>query len=269
MNIANTSFAGSVSDASVRMLQFTDTHLFADKDDEFDGINTYESFNQVLTLAKRCHWPPELVVITGDLVHDPVESAYQLLKSILVELQLPVYCIPGNHDDPSLMAEILPGESIKLIRRLPIKGWQVFFLNSYIPNTHSGHLAKEELEFLDDQLYSNRKIPALICLHHPPVMIGSEWMDAMSLRNADEFFAVIDGHKQVKGVLWGHIHQRFERERKGVKLLAAPSTCIQFTPASEHFEQDDLKAGYRWIVLTEDGQLETGINRLSEATVPT
>lgn len=250
-------------EASVKILQFTDTHLFADKAEEFDGINTHESFRQVLSLAQRCHWPPDAVLLTGDLVHDPVVPAYELFRTLLVELDVPVYCIPGNHDDPELMAKVLTGDNVNLGKRLAIGDWQVFLLNSYIPNTHSGRLSKAELEILDDGLRSNANIPALICLHHPPVKIGSPWMDAMSLANADEFFEVVDGHTHVKGILWGHIHQRFESERKGVKLLASPSTCIQFAPASDRFKQDNQQAGYRWILLTEGGELQTGINRLS------
>mgnify|MGYP000213876501 CR=1 FL=1 len=32
--------------------------------------------------------------------------------------------------------------------------------------------------------------------------------------------------------LFGHVHQQFDVRRKGVRLMAVPSTCAQFKPAS-------------------------------------
>ena len=38
-----------------------------------------------------------------------------------------------------------------------------------------------------------------------------------------------------KGSALGHIHQPWDERREGVRLLATPSTCIQFAPNSEDF----------------------------------
>ncbi|WP_240554913.1 hypothetical protein [Oceanicoccus sagamiensis] len=61
---------------------------------------------------------------------------------------------------------------------------------------------------------------------------------------------MIDQFPSVRGILWGHIHQTIDRERNGVKLMATPSTCIQFAPNSPGFKLDRLNpaiAGYHYI----------------------
>jgi Icc protein len=85
----------------------------------------------------------------------------------------------------------------------------------------------------------------------------------MAVDNADEFFAIIDRHPQVRGILWGHVHQQFDRMRGNVKLMATPSTCVQFLPKSTTFAVDEAAPGYRWLSLFEDGSIETGVERLT------
>jgi len=49
-----------------------------------------------------------------------------------------------------------------------------------------------------------------------------------------------------------------------VRLLASPSTCVQFAPGSESFKVDDQPPGYRWLTLHTDGRIETGVSRVRE-----
>jgi Icc protein len=84
------------------------------------------------------------------------------------------------------------------------------------------------------------------------------------LENPEEFFELIDAHPQVKAVLCGHIHQSFDTERKGIRLLGTPSTCVQFVPGEEDFAIDATPPGYRWLSLQPDGTIETGLGSLPE-----
>ena len=87
----------------VRLIQFTDTHIFSDPAATFDGIDTMQSLQSVIDHARKFNWPPDAILVTGDLVHDPVEPAYQRLREMLNKTAHPVFCIPGNHDAPLLM----------------------------------------------------------------------------------------------------------------------------------------------------------------------
>lgn len=51
---------------------------------------------------------PDLVVITGDLVHSAQLAEYQRLQTVLQPLQMPIYLTPGNHDSPALIRRVFP-----------------------------------------------------------------------------------------------------------------------------------------------------------------
>ena len=85
----------------------------------------------------------------------------------------------------------------------------------------------------------------------------------MALDNPAAFFRVIDRYPQVRGVLWGHVHQEFTGRRDQILLLGSPSTCIQFLPGSRAFAMDSLTPGFRWLELRADGRIDTGIRRVA------
>ncbi|HEX7764018.1 MAG TPA: 3',5'-cyclic-AMP phosphodiesterase, partial [Cellvibrio sp.] len=53
------------------------------------------------------------------------------------------------------------------------------------------------------------------------------------------------------------------QQRKGVSLLATPSTCVQFKPKCDNFTVDTQMPGYRWFDLRADGQFDTGVARVT------
>jgi Icc protein len=97
-------------------------------------------------------------------------------------------------------------------------------------------------------------------MHHHPLPMGSAWLDGVALRDAAAFLEVIDAHPQVRGVLWGHVHQASDRQRGAVRFLSTPSTCSQFLPDSEFFALDGRPPGLRWLMLHPDGGIDTELD---------
>jgi Icc protein len=250
---------------TLKVLQLTDMHLYQDPASALLGLNTLQSFQDCIALARRQHWPPDVVLATGDLVHDASPEGYQQLNKIFASLGAPICAIPGNHDIPAVLHKYLIGAHIESNGHFIKKQWQIITLDSSLPNSDAGKLSNTQLEHLDSCL-SKRSEHALVCLHHPPIDVGSQWMDTMKLRNPDAFFDVLDRHHQVRIVLWGHIHQEYRADRRGVQLIASPSTCIQFKPGSDDFALDAKAPGYRWLALHADGEFDTGVCRLE--TIP-
>jgi Icc protein len=104
--------------------------------------------------------------------------------------------------------------------------------------------------------------PVMVCLHHPPLPVGSAWLDSVGLTNADELLAVLDRHPTVRLVLGGHVHQEYVQRRRGALVLATPSTCAQFTPRTERCVMDLKPPGYRWLDLLPDGGVRTEVRWL-------
>lgn len=256
--------AGSNDTAVLRIAQITDTHLYANPDGTLLGLNTRLCLQQVVQLAARRR--PGLAVATGDLSHDGSPQAYRQLQACFGELRAPVYCLPGNHDEAAALRAALAGGPCHTTASLHTAGWQLVFVDSTVSGSDGGHIAAAELQQLDRLLAQAAGSPAVVWLHHQPVTIGSRWLDSMAVDNGAAFFQVIDRHRQVRAVVWGHVHQHFEQQRKHVALLASPSTCIQFLPGSESFAIDPVPPGYRWIDLYSDGSLATGVERLD--TIP-
>ena len=99
----------------------------------------------------------------------------------------------------------------------------------------------------------------MVCLHHHPVPMSSRWLDRVGLNNAAEFLHTIDAHRNVRAVVWGHVHQNYDALRKGVRMLATPSTCAQFAPNSDDFAVDRRPPAYRTFELRPDGSLLTEV----------
>ncbi len=256
------------TEGGIDVLQLTDTHLFADPEATLLGMNTEQSLRAVLEGARAGRWPPDLVLATGDLVHDGSEAGYVRLREHLSGLAAPVLLLPGNHDERAQLLRFATGDGLKAPRNVLCGGWQIVLLDSTVPGSDGGHLPDGELQALEACLREHAGRPALICLHHPPVAVGSRWLDTMMIGNAGAFFEVLDAHAQVRAVLWGHIHQIYESERRGVRLLASPSTCIQFEPGSEKFALDHAAPGYRRLRLYPDGGLQTEVGRALFAPAP-
>jgi Icc protein len=248
----------------LRVIQITDTHLFANSHGCLLGLNTEQSLASVIACVRARHMPADLILATGDLVHDGTPTAYRRIFSHLKSFGIPVYCLPGNHDEAGILRDTMEGGLLHYIDHVHHRNWHFIFLNSCVPGKEGGHLEPAALQALETHLQSSPDTHTLVCLHHQPVMMASRWLDSMAVDNADEFFAIIDRHPQVRGILWGHVHQRFDRTRKGVRLMASPSTCIQFLPGSAAFAVDETAPGYRWLSLFEDGRIETGVQRLTE-----
>jgi Icc protein len=86
----------------------------------------------------------------------------------------------------------------------------------------------------------------------------------VGLKNASEFLQTIDAHRNVRAIVWGHVHQAYDSLRKGVRMLATPSTCAQFLPHAEDFAVDRRPPAYRTLELRADGSLLTEVMWVEE-----
>jgi len=240
----------------IDFIQITDLHIDDPPRIPKDGRDTTENhLKQVLSNIPFDK--VEFLVCTGDLVAEPSVSAYARLVSLLKDVPKPIYCLPGNHDDLPLAIESTQTSNLNWSKTVIREPWLIILLDSHEPGAVHGKLGETELAFLKAALQQNPTLHTLICLHHQPVPIGSEWLDQHIVQDQELFFEVIDKHPQVRGIIWGHIHQAFELQRNGIPLLGTPSTCTQFAPHSTEFTVDVLPPAYRSFSLYPDGEMAT------------
>jgi Icc protein len=250
----------SSQDRALKVLQISDTHLHAAADGRMRGMTTYATFLSVLEQAKSDRrWAPDLIIATGDVVQDESRAGYERFRATLEPLGIPVISIPGNHDDPKLMSEILASGGFQLggeVRRGP---WSLVLLSTFLAGEDAGGLGPARLAGLRQSLAANANQHVLVAMHHHPLPMGSAWLDGVALRDAAAFWEIIDANRQVRAVVCGHVHQASDRERNGVRMLSTPSTCAQFLPASPFFALDERPPGLRWLELHPDGRIDTEV----------
>lgn len=244
------------------LVQITDTHLLTDPRAVLNGFVTQISLEAVLNAVRVQVPAPDAILASGDLVHDGAPEGYRRLDAALSGIAPTVVALPGNHDHPARMAAHMT--RARVVEPVNLGGWQILPLDSHVPGEDGGRLSDQALAALDRRL-ARQPAFAVIALHHPPVPLGSLWIDAIGLTNGPALLAVLDRHPQVRAVVFGHAHQRWASRRGRYRLLGTPSTCRQFRPRSPDFAEDWRAPGYRVLRLKADGTLASHVHRVSTA----
>lgn len=250
----------------LRVVQITDCHLGAQAGDCLLGLDTDESLGDVLDMLVAHESSADLLLATGDISNRGASDSYtRFLDLIADKLSQPVGWLAGNHDQASVMGAIeRPNLSYQ---HVDIANWRIILLDSSVPGAVHGELRPSEVKRLQALLSGTDK-HTLVFVHHQPVPVGSEWMDQYIIRNAETLLSELEQHPQVKGLIWGHVHQEFSGAHGSIALYATPSTCIQFKPNEDDFALDDVMPGYRWFDLHDDGRFDTGVTRIARKEYP-
>ncbi|VEH56482.1 3',5'-cyclic adenosine monophosphate phosphodiesterase CpdA [Providencia rustigianii] len=145
--------------------------------------------------------------------------------------------------------------------------WQILMLDSQLQDVAHGELSEQQLEWMKACLDAEPTRTTLIMLHHHPLPSGCTWLDQHSLRNSHILADYLKNYPNVKAMLCGHIHQEMDEDWHGIRLLATPSTCVQFKPHCTNFALDCMAPGWRYLELCidENGHREitTHVHRLN------
>lgn len=240
----------------LRVLHLTDPHLFADLSGELRGVVTYPSLESVLDHYRQRDWRADLILATGDIIQDDSAGGYAHFRELLGRVGLPVYCVPGNHDVRGLMQDALGAPPFHYCEHVEAGGWLIASIDSCVSGEVGGTVGKRELNGLDAAIAASSAPHVLVCLHHPPVPVHSRWLDSVGLTNGEEFLARAAASGRVRLVLFGHVHQEYDADHVGIRVLGTPSTCRQFARGRDEFAVDDNPPAYRRIDLYTDGRYE-------------
>src|SRR5690554_6196965 len=199
-------------------------------------------------------------LLTAGISTDETAASYLLAARNLNRLAAPWFWLPGNHDDAALMAE-----TRELLEELDCGAWRILMLDTTVSGQPHGELGAERLEALSARLEEDDR-PTLLAMHHPPLPVGSAWIDALGLKDREAFWQALSAYGQVRAILCGHIHQAFashQRLAEGeVAVFGCPSTTDQFLAGAETFAIDEAsRPGYRVLDLRE-GDVTTWVERV-------
>lgn len=216
--------------------QITDSHIREAGRLAYDRLDTAPYLRQAVASLLRLPQQPDAVILTGDLVDFGLDAEYAYLLELLKPLPMPVYVLPGNHDDRAALQRCMPNQPDWMQEgfcqySVPIGDLQLIALDTQVPGADEGALCAHRLHWLERslaQLPSHR--PVVIAMHHPPFQTMIGFMDDIGLRQgAAELEAIVRRHPQIQRIICGHLHRNIQTLFGGALALTGPSPAHQIS----------------------------------------
>ena len=185
--------------------------------------------DHILRLRDR----PDVVVASGDLTDFGRAGEYRHLRALLAPLPMPVYLMPGNHDDRDALRAEFP-EHAYLRETSPHIQYafdagplRVLALDTTVPGEDGGALDAARLAWLEAELGTARERPVVLLMHHAPFPVGIGHIDDIGLADPGPLEAIVRRHPNVERVLCGHLHRPIQARFGGTMASTCPSPAHQ------------------------------------------
>ncbi len=216
------------------LVHLTDLHICAQGQTASRAAETNMLTERALRAVSRLKTRPDALVISGDLTESGLEREYAMLADMLHRhISVPVYVVPGNHDRREMLQSRmahLPGirADVDFVQyAVESHDVRLVMLDTVIAGSPAGELCARRLAWLDETLAAEPDKPTIVVMHHPPFRCGIGHMDRISLRNGDQFEAVIAQHRQVQRILCGHLHRAATGQVAHAVASISPSAAHQ------------------------------------------
>ena len=188
--------------------------------------------DEILTLDPQ----PVAVVVSGDLTNNGAPEEYRRLRELLAPLPMPVHPMVGNHDDRDALREAFSdhpevaatGEFIHYTVRCG--SLRLIACDSFASaETDAGALGPERLAWIERELGAGAGAPAILAIHHPPIVVGIAGFDLLGLPEEDrrELARIVARSEGLERIIAGHNHRTIFGEFGGVPTVVCPSVHLQ------------------------------------------
>ena len=211
--------------------QITDCHVVEPGELVADRVDSAATLRRTVAQIAALPTPPDLVVVTGDLVNDGLPAQYDRFQEIVGALSVPLVAVPGNHDDRGELRARFPGlprggPDDPIDHVLDLGPLRLVFLDTLVPGSIGGAVHTDQLAWLDRVLTEAADRPTLVFQHHPPFVTGIGFMDDEAFGGTPEYAATLARHPQVELVSCGHIHRSIVHRFAGTIACTWPATCV-------------------------------------------
>lgn len=210
--------------------QMTDIHIGFEPEARPEELNR-QRFRAVLDRLQRQPNPIDLLLLTGDITDRGDRESFEKTAELLSELDMPIKALVGNHDTREELLNAFPDTETTddgFIQSAWVQdGLLVILLDTLEPGRHGGAFCEKRASWLAGILADNPDVPALIFMHHPPVISGIAWMDPDP---ADKWLArlcgALSGHEaRVLAIHCGHLHRQLSARFCGIPVSVTPSVA--------------------------------------------
>ncbi|MEE2992998.1 MAG: phosphodiesterase [Gemmatimonadota bacterium] len=257
----------------MRIVQLSDPHIEAPARQPVLGRNTITQLQDAVHAVNTLSPVADFVILTGDQTNDESDDSFEKVKQVLGRLQMPCHLVLGNHDARTPFRRVMLGEdtpsSDRYYYTVKQNGYRFIILDTLDEGKVTGLMDKSQLDWLEAELAEKEDLYTVICMHHPPISVGVDWMDALILQEPERLLRIFDASPCLKLVLCGHVHHPVQIQHNELTILTAPAISVQFRkvplppPAEKPYALlTDAPPAFRIVDLNPEGW-ETTLHHLS------
>ena len=190
----------------------SDTHLAFDTP---DAERRLRDFASTIADINALDPPTDVIVHSGDIVHNGRQEEYAQAVALLAKARAPVYVLPGNKDDrTNLRAAFSAGGYLTPISEFidyAIEDYpvQLIALDTLSPGNGRGDFRCEQVDHLTKLIGSESNKPIAVFTHHPPfeVTVGPDRFHFETMESMARLREALQCYERVIAVFSGHVHR--------------------------------------------------------------
>lgn len=208
--------------------QISDTHLELGTP---AGEQRLRDFRRTIADINRLDPAPDVIVHSGDIVHNGRSDEYAAAQDILSAARAPVYVLPGNKDDRANLHAAFAAQGYLSpspefidygIEDFPVR---LIALDTMSTQSNKGDFCSERAGRLSALLDAEPSKPVVLFAHHPPFRVneGPDEHHYESREMAMRLRGTILQCDRVAAVFCGHVHRAVRGAVGGIRAASMPS----------------------------------------------
>ena len=192
--------------------QISDTHIALDTPDADQRIR---DFARTVADINALDPAPDVIVHTGDIVHNGRQDEYAQAGAILATAHAPVYVLAGNKDNRANLREAfsargyLAPDSDFIDYAIDGHPVRLIALDTLSSDSNKGDFGPERIRRLIDLTDAETTKPIAVFTHHPPfeVTVGPDPLNFETPEIMAELRRTLQHSGRVVAVFSGHVHR--------------------------------------------------------------
>ena len=222
----------------MKFIHLTDTHLVA-PGVALHGLDPEQRLEACVAHIERHHSDARFCVLTGDVADAGQMAAYEATAVLLERLPMPVYVVPGNHDERNAFVAAFPQlarDEHGFVQQAFCEdnAWFIVLDTLEAAQGSGGVFCERRAAWLAERLRAAGERPVYLFMHHPPFPLGLPALDRIGLADVRPFESALSHSTSVRHIFFGHVHRPISGHWRGISFSTLYGTNHQVRLDFEH-----------------------------------